>query len=428
MYKLLCLVFLLLAGCQDDVDQSIYPAPAANSVKIGLIVSSPPAQPSQSSAREYAALLAVEEINAAGGVNGQPVELVIAYDQNRTEAGIQAAQSLLQDNVVAIIGASTSRSTLALAQAVTIPADLPVLTHGGTSPALTPLADNDTVYRIPPSDTLQGRVLADLMHNEGVHKLAILYVDDAYGQGLRDTSQSRLEQQGDEVIATVAIAANRQRVSATQISALFAAGTPDAVAIYGLVPIATSAIREMLLLHGKLPKLYGTDALGGQNFLDNLIPEAAGMRLTTPTSLTTSPEYLLLANAYRKRLGFDLADLPTTYDAVYLVALAMAEGKSNTREAVKKHLRSVSKADSDSPVLIMPTQFAAALTAIYNGEDIDYQGAFSPIDFDDNGDPASAVYSYLEVQKDDNGRLKFVELRILSYSCTTCKMAFIEGL
>lgn len=423
MFKPLCqlVLALTLTACNNDVDESTQPAPQTNSVKIGLITSAPPAQASQSTDREYAALLAVEEINAAGGVNGQPLELLLRYDLNQPAASAAVAKELIDQGVVAIIGPSTSAATLAIALEASITADVPVLTHGGTSPRLTTLADNDTVYRIPPSDALQGALLAEQIYGEEVHKLAILHVDDAYGTGLRDTTRKRFEEMGGEMGAVVSFSPQQSQLTREQIDALFAGAPPDALAIFGLIPITTSAIRDIFLQRGSLPQLYGSDSLSGPELAKNLIPQALGMRITTPVSDITQPAYLAMSQAYLQRLGKPLTDLATTYDGVYLVALALAQGKANTRLAVKQNLRAVSRADSATPVEILPNQFAKALQAIAKAKDVDYQGAFSNIDFDSKGDPATGFYSYQEVQQDLTGNLALVELETLSFSCMTCR-------
>jgi ABC-type branched-subunit amino acid transport system substrate-binding protein len=412
---------LLLSACKTDVNEQTIPPARTNTVKIGLITTTAPAQASQSSEREYAALLAVEEINAAGGVNGLPLELLLRYDQNRPAASVAVARDLVHQGVVAIIGPSTSAATLAISRQVTIAADVPVLTHGGTSPTLTTLADNDTVYRLPPSDALQGRVLAEQMYAEGIRKLAILYVNDAYGTGLRDTTSTHFLELGGTLSAAVSVAPEQTQLSAEQINSLFAGDPPDALAVFTLIPMASNAIRDIFLQRGALPKLYGSDALSGQELANNLIPQAAGMRLTNPVADTDSPAYQRMSQAYLQRLGQPLTDLATTYDGVYLVALALAQGHSNSARAVKQQLRAVSRADSAEPVEILPNQFRKALQAIAKGQDIDYQGAFGPANFDINGDPAAGVYSYLEFQQDGSGHLALKELSRVDYRCTVCR-------
>lgn len=174
-------------------------------------------------------------------------------------------------------------------------------------------------------------------------------------------------------------------------------------------------LRELLSSEGNLPMLYGVDANISQDTLSNSPNQIAGMRGTTPAAPLNRPEQLAFTNAFFARTGI----IPTpntgnTYDAVYLIALALAQAGVTSRDAVINNLRDVSGPDNASPVTIGPGQFSAALEAISMGADIDYQGVTTDIDFDAQGDPSNAFYQYIEVQN-VNGALQLVTLTTVSY-------------
>ena len=101
-----------------------------------------------------AAELAVNEINAAGGVNGQPIELVQGDSATSPQQAVEEARRLIElEGVSAIVGPAGSGETLPVAESVTGPAGVLEITMSATSPALTIANDNDFLFRT----TISGR-------------------------------------------------------------------------------------------------------------------------------------------------------------------------------------------------------------------------------------------------------------------------------
>lgn len=407
-------ISLLLAGCPgSDVDEAILPAPGSDTVLIGLITSTPTGEQIQ---RDQAARLAIEEINAAGGVNGKLLELRVAYDGNNDpDTGISSARRLLDEGVVAIIGPNSSRVTLAIANNVSIAAGLPVITHGGTSPRLTTLSDNDTVYRIPPSDTLQGRLLADKVLQEGHTRVAILAQDEPYGRGLEESFKQRFEAQSGQIQAEAFFPADQVSGFGSVISTLYANNiSPDVLMLFGFENTTAAFLRELVASRGSLPPLYGVDGNMGASLGPNVGPQVAGMRGTIPAP-PSSAAYQYFADQFGKRTGIAPApNTENTYDAVYLVALALAASGQNTRQGVLSALRQVSRPDGSNVQIILPGEFATALTALAQSRDVDYQGASGAIDFDSNGDPTTATYGYYEIRLNSDNSFSLVLLETVN--------------
>lgn len=393
---------LMLSGCPTDVDEPVRPPMDPNAIVIGLLQTLPTGNEQQ---REQAARLAIAEINAAGGVNGRPLALRVAYDNSSDPVtGVESARSLEASGIIALIGAGASRVTIPVAQQVSIPAGLAMISPGSTSPLISTLVDNDTVYRIPPSDALQGRLLAELVWGEGRTQVAIFAVDDPYGRGLAEAFSARYQELGGSIQAEVLAPADRSSGFNTEINALYAAGTPPALMLFAL-PVGTSnVLREIVSAKGSLPVLYGVDANTSLEMASNAPPQVVGMRGTNPSAPTDSPPYQRFLQAFLRVTG----ELPTSnrensYDAVYLIALALVQAGHTDRAAVVAHLREVSRPDGLSAVPILPGDFAMAVTAIRAGADVDYQGASGPINFDVQGDPSAATYRYQEIQQGPDG-------------------------
>lgn len=404
---------LWLGGCDASVDEPALAPVEAGTAVIGLLL---PVTSGIGVQMEQSARLAVAQINAAGGVNGQRLALRVSYDgNNNTATGLQEAQALVDAGVVALIGANASRVTIPVAEQVTVPAGIALISPGSTSPLISSLADNDTVFRVPPSDALQGRLLAEKVFGEGRTHVAIFAGDDAYGRGLADVFSARFLALGGTVQATALVPAGLESGFSAQIDALYAGGTPPALMLFHFSNITSTLLRELITAKGALPVLYGVDANMGTDTASNAPAQISGMRGTNPTGAPNStPAAQRYLQAFRDATGEEAVDGRSHYDAVYLIALAMAQGSANTPAAVVAHLRAVSRPDSATPVTVLPGDFAQALTAIAAGADVDYQGAAGNIDFDAAGDPTAATYEYREIRVTGAG-VEVVTLETIGY-------------
>lgn len=400
-----------LVGCPTGVGDPATAPIDPNAIVIGLLRPEPSGFFAEG---EVAARLAVQEINAAGGVNGRPLALQVLYDGvGDASVGVRSAQQMVDNGVVAIIGAVFSSVTIPVAEQVTIPANIALISPGSTSPLITSLADNDTVYRIPPSDALQGRLLAERVWAEGHTSAALFIRDDAYGQGLAVAFKLRYLELGGSIHAEAVAPASKQSGFSAEINTLYASGTPPVLMLFSFAEAGIGLVRDILLVKGSLPRLYAVDAIMTPETFNNAPVQMAGMRGVSSGTTIDSPEFQYFAEAFTRATG-TAPSSGETYDAVYLVALAMAQGGSNDRASVLANLRAVSRPDGPDPVAVGPGEFARAVAAIASGADIDYQGVSSAIDFDVVGDPFAASYIYQEVRFGPNG-LELVTLGSYSY-------------
>lgn len=138
------------------------------------------------------ARLAVQEINAAGGVLGQPVQLVEGDSGDAsTDTATQTVDRLLQSNVNAIIGAASSGVSLTVIDRIT-GAGVLQFSPANTSDQFTTYNDNGLYFRTAPPDVLQAQALADLIQADGNNTVGILARNDPYGTGLADNTEQDL--------------------------------------------------------------------------------------------------------------------------------------------------------------------------------------------------------------------------------------------
>jgi ABC-type branched-subunit amino acid transport system substrate-binding protein len=142
-----------------------------------------------------AARLAVDEINAAGGVQGRPVEWINGDDGTNPEVAKRTVATHIEAGVQVIIGAGASGVTRAVLPDV-VKAGVVLFSPCNTAADLTTAQDKGLYFRTAPSDILQGKALADVIMRDGSQKVAIVARDDAYGAGLQKIVKAELEQAG----------------------------------------------------------------------------------------------------------------------------------------------------------------------------------------------------------------------------------------
>jgi ABC-type branched-subunit amino acid transport system substrate-binding protein len=139
--------------------------------------------------------LAVNEINAAGGVLGRTVEYTDGDDGTDPNVANATVDRLIAAGVQVIVGAAASGITKAVLPKVA-QAQRVLISPSATSDELSGLTDNGFLFRTAPPDVLQSKALTDVIMRYGVQKIVIVARNDSYGLGLRDKVAEQLEAAG----------------------------------------------------------------------------------------------------------------------------------------------------------------------------------------------------------------------------------------
>lgn len=328
---------------------------------------------------------AVEDINAAGGVLG--AEVVINQGDSgdaTTDTANTEVDRLLAAGAQVIIGAASSGVSLTVIDKITS-AGVVQFSPANTSPTLTDYADNGLYFRTAPSDLLQGRVLANLVAEEGSTTAAVLYRNDSYGVGLAESFKANFEGAGGTVPEFIEYAEGTETFDA-EVDKVVAAN-PDAIVIVGFAetgPILTTMHERGVGPTAK--KVYGVD--GNIAGLDKLVSDVAileGMKGTTPSvDLSTITDFTARLDAAGVDKVYDYG--AESYDAIVISALAAEIAGCADGISIGAQINGVTK-DGEKC-----TDFASCLTLVQAGTDIDYDGLGGPYEFVDAGEPAAASF------------------------------------
>ncbi|MCA0143508.1 ABC transporter substrate-binding protein [Blastococcus sp. LR1] len=198
------------------------------------------------------AKLAIQDINAAGGVFGQPVQLVEGDSGDAsTDTATQTVDRLLQSGVNAIVGAASSGVSLTVIDAIT-GAGVMQISPANTSDQFTTYNDNGLYFRTAPPDTLQARALSDLIIEDGNNTVGILALNDPYGTGLSDNTKQNLIDAGLAEDDIVSITYDPQAANFDSEVQEMVEFNPDAIVVIGFEE--SSRILESLNQNGVGPQ------------------------------------------------------------------------------------------------------------------------------------------------------------------------------
>ena len=281
--------------------------------------------------------LAVKELNAAGGVSGRQLELVVRDDAQDPETARRAVSELVAAGVVAIVGHATS----SMAEAT-----LPIVNREQVlmvSPTVSSsmfLGRDDWFVMIHPSTAESGKVLSDHILGKGLaRKVAVVYdvTNRAYSESWHDAFKAAFVRAGGAVRSVPFTSGKAPSMAAIAAEAL--EGGTDGVAIVANA-IDTAALCQQVRLRSSVP-LFGAEWGFTNDVLSNGGRAVEGATFVMKVDLTdTSPRFVAFKQAYLDRYGrpVDFAAV-MSYEAVHILADALR--RDATREGVRKALLSI---------------------------------------------------------------------------------------
>jgi branched-chain amino acid transport system substrate-binding protein len=338
------------------------------------------------------AVLAAKQLADAG------LTMKLIHEDSETAAipGTNAAKKLVEvDRVVAIIGALSSGVTLAVAESVTIPNRVIMISPASTNPLMTVLpADQgqDFLFRTAPSDDLQGRVTAKLAasYNKTV---SVIYVNNAYGQGLAEVFTETFEKKWKGKVLAMVPHDEKAPESYTAELRKALKGNPDRLAAFSYPDHAKVYLKEAIEFF-KYKKFLFCDGTKSVDIIKALGAEnVEGQKGTAPSTAGGEPAKLF--NKYYQAEFGRLPNLPyitNAYDATAIIGLAAyaahVKGKKLTSKNIRNELRVVANPPGE---VVFPGEFKKAFKLLKQGKAINYEGAAGSVDFDIYGDVITPI-------------------------------------
>jgi ABC-type branched-subunit amino acid transport system substrate-binding protein len=341
--------------------------------------------------------LAIEDINEAGGVLGQDVDLLEGDEGETPQIARETVTRLLGEGATAIIGASASGSSQEFIADLS-ENQIPQCSGSNTSPAFTDQANADFYFRTVPPDEAVAPIIADRVIADGAATVSVIARADDYGNALGQLVIDALGQGGVTVAPANLISYDPEAATFDAEVAQITGAAPDAVVLISFDE-GGQIVAGMLEGGITADQIYGGDGVFGPTFVEQV----------DPANESVIDGMTVIGAAGNEEFNERIAE-PTdnnfiyggqTYDCVIVTALAAEAAGSVSGPDIMAEIQNVT---NDGEVC---TSFEECKGLLEDGEDIDYDGASGPINLDEPGDPTAATYAI--GQFEDGGQLTIVD-------------------
>ena len=311
------------ASTGNNKDGSVVSEGSSDTWKIGGIGPTTGGAAVYGMAVQYGAQIAVDEINAAGGINGKLVEFKFADDENNAEKSVNAYNSLKDWNMQILLGTVTSTPCVAVA-AETAADNMFLLTPSGSSIDI--LTDKTNAFQVCFTDPNQGQGSAQYIgENNMASKVAVIYDSSSvYSSGIYETFEKEAKNQPFEIVSAEAFTADSNTDFSVQLQK-----AKDAGAELLFLPIyceQSALILTQANAMGYKPTFFSCDGMDGILALDNFDTKLAeGVVLLTPfVADATDDATVSFVKKYQDRHG----EIPNqfaadAYDGMYILKAAI---------------------------------------------------------------------------------------------------------
>ena len=270
------------------------------------------------------AQIAVDEINADGGINGYQIEFNFQDDEHDAEKSVNAYNTLKDWGMQVLMGTVTSAPCVAVADKTNADNMFQITTSGSSVEC----AQNPNVFRVCFSDPDQGAASATyIAENKLAEKIAVIYdSSDVYSSGIYEKFAAEAANQGLEIVDAEAFTADSNKDFSTQLQK-----AKDAGADLVFLPIyytEASLILKQADTMGYAPKFFGCDGMDGILQVENFDTKLAeGLMLLTPFAADAQDELTQkFVTSYKENYGeTPIQFAADAYDAIYAIKAAMEE-------------------------------------------------------------------------------------------------------
>ena len=277
------------------------------------------------------AQIAVDEINAAGGINGKQIEYRFEDDQNDAEKSVNAYNTLKDWGMQMLVGTTTTSPCIAVA-GKTASDNMFQITPSASAPAVLS-SGNGNIFQVCFTDPNQGIASAQyIAENKLAKKIGIIYdSSDVYSSGIEEKFEAEAKDKGLQIVSKAAFTADSKTDFGTQLQK-----AKDAGADLLFLPIyyqEASIILKQADTMGYKPKFFGVDGMDGILTVENFDTKLAeDVMLLTPFAADAKDKAVQnFVKTYKEKYK----DTPNqfaadSYDAVYALKAAIEESKATT--------------------------------------------------------------------------------------------------
>lgn len=329
-----------LVGCSSEADgegkKEVY--------KIGAIYSktgpgSPLGEPEWNATE-----LLEKQINDEGGINGVPIDIILADDESTPEKATEEMNRMINDEkVLAVLGSTTSGASLAM-KGIAMDSEVPMISAGAAVGIVAPAEESKWVFKTPHSDAHAVERIYMYLNDEGLTDVAILADSNAFGASGVEQLEALKGDYGIKIVANESYNTDDADMK-TQLTKIKSSGA-EAVIVWGTNPGPAIAAKNMKELGMDIPYI-GSHGIANQSFIELAGDAAEGVVIPTgkllfPTQIPNDdPQHKVISSFYDSYKE-EFSGEPTNfgsygYDNVMLVVEALKSGATDP-EAIRDYL------------------------------------------------------------------------------------------
>ena len=320
-----------------------FSAQAADPIKIGSFLSTSGPAAFLGDPEKKVLELYVDKINAAGGINGRPLELIVYDDGGRADKALSFAKRLLSnDRVDVIVGGSTTATTMASVKLID-GAGVPFISLAGAVVIIDPV--KKWVFKTAHTDRMAAEKVMQDMKKRGFSRLALLSESSGFGKSGRTQTLLAAELMGIEIVADETYGPKDTDVTA-QLTNIKSNAYAEALLVFGFGQGPAIVTRNYKQL-GMTTPLYQSHGVASKAFLDLTGAAAEGMRLPVTgvliaDQLPAGPQRAVLEDFiadYSAKYGSEpSAFAGHAYDGLYLMVEAIQRAGTIDKAPVRDAL------------------------------------------------------------------------------------------
>ena len=372
--KILSFLFLFCFMCNQTEIQ-------ASEITIGIALGFTGPTESIVPSMASSSQLAISEANSSKiFLDGEEKINSIKIDTMCDKSKIKSVNKLInENNIIAVIGAACPGISEGILLGSINEKDIPMISPAATSPLLTMLDEKKLFFRTTAPSNRDGEVLAKIIRDRGIKRIAVSFQDTNYGKELERNFKKTLNDSNVEITVSVPIKINKTDLS-NEVSVLAAAGG-DAVAIFTEVDQDGERLIKSILDSGAFEKFVLSDRMinkSTEKEFGKLIDNSFGI---IPGSNSKNIN-LFYKIAQKNNIDISGPFIGESYDAAAILVLALQEKNLKNNINLSKNIISVSNSPGTK---IYPGEIAKGLKLLKKGKKINYEGATN-VELDINGD------------------------------------------
>jgi branched-chain amino acid transport system substrate-binding protein len=289
---------------------------------------------------QKAMLLALDEVNASGGINGKPMKIVFEDNNSTSRGSVSAIQKLITIHKFPVIfGPAASSNFLAVCP---IAQQNKTILIGAESAAAAITKCGSYVFRVFPSDSLQGKGVAELTRYLKYGEVVLTYINNDWGVGLAEVFKGEFLKEGGKLIDEFAYDEGKTDYRSEILR--IKKSSPKAVVNLTYIKEGATMLKQAYETGVKVQWLMGS-AAKSPKMVELAGGSAEGVIGTYPTFSQDTPQFKAYKGGWEKKYPGEKTPIfgEYNYDMVKLTALALKEAKSMSSDDIRSALIKVSE-------------------------------------------------------------------------------------